>query len=114
MSGMSTEDCADHDADTANGGRAGFGVMTLRTVVAYLLTWTTLAPIYGKLSDLYGRGRLIAKIHPFYVQKAVLGFLGVIQHGDRLARLKRHPATPVDLTFRRNVLPPLAIYKLVA
>jgi EmrB/QacA subfamily drug resistance transporter len=29
------------------------------TVVAYLLTWTTLAPVYGKLSDLYGRGRLM-------------------------------------------------------
>jgi EmrB/QacA subfamily drug resistance transporter len=29
------------------------------TVVAYLLTWTTLTPIYGKLSDLYGRGRLM-------------------------------------------------------
>lgn len=29
------------------------------TVVAYLLTWTTLTPIYGKLSDLFGRGRLI-------------------------------------------------------
>jgi EmrB/QacA subfamily drug resistance transporter len=29
------------------------------TVVAYLLTWTTLTPIYGKLSDLFGRGRLM-------------------------------------------------------
>lgn len=42
------------------------------TVVAYLLTWTTLTPIYGKLSDIYGRGRLMLIALGIFVGASVL------------------------------------------
>jgi EmrB/QacA subfamily drug resistance transporter len=48
------------------------------TIVAYLLTWTTLTPIYGKLSDLYGRGPLI------------LGALGVFLIASTLCALSQN------------------------
>lgn len=42
------------------------------TVVAYLLTWTTLAPIYGKLSDLYGRGPLLLTALGIFIAASAL------------------------------------------
>src|SRR6185312_7912222 len=41
-------------------------------IVAYLVTSTATTPIYGKLSDLYGRGRLMAIAIVLFVAASVL------------------------------------------
>ena len=41
-------------------------------IVAYLVTSTALTPIYGKLSDIYGRGRLMILAIVLFVGASVL------------------------------------------